>query len=280
MGKIPITKVIWRYSEYKINGDTAEVGPIVIYPLRQFKNPVAVKLRMRQMGDRWKIVAIDPGGEVPAELLPTKLPLQNVLKEVPIALRDKETGEAIAARVHIEDADGTYWPPQLHMNVIHSGWREDIGGDVIIGGKTFAYVQPDFIAGLPVGQYTVQIERGLECDPFEVSFSVKPSAPSAINVSLSRLTNMWEAGWYSSDSHVHFLDLQTALLEAQGEDLNVINVVASSGGNLITSVNQFTGAPSVHSTNQNIVYITEETRHDFLGHTTLLDLKKLVYPMG
>lgn len=280
MGKYPITKVIWRYSEYKIDGDAAEVGPVVIYPLRQFKNPVAIKLRMREIGDDWKIVSIDPGGEVPSELLPTKLPLQSVLKEVAVSLRDKKTGEPVAARVHIEDAQGTYWPPQFHMNVIPRGWREDIGGDVIIGGKTFAYVQPNFIAGLPVGRYKMAIERGLEYDPVEVSFEVNPSANSALNVSLDRWTNMKETGWYSGDSHVHFLDPQTALLEAQGEDLNVINVLASSGGDLITSVNHFTGAPSLYSSKENIVYIAEETRHDFLGHTTLLDLKKLVYPMG
>jgi len=280
MGKFPITKVIWRYSEYKITGTTAEVGPIILYPLRQFKNPVAVKLRMQEVGDDWKIVAVEPGGEVPAELLPTKLPLQSVLVEVPVSLRDKATGKPIGARVHIEDADGTYWPPQFHMNVIPRGWREDIGGDVIIGGKTFAYVRPDFIAGLPVGRYKMEIERGLEYEPLAISFEVKASAPNPINLELERWTSMKDRGWYSGDSHVHFLDPQTALLEAQGEDLNVINVLASSGGDLITSVNHFTGAPSVHSTNENIVYITEETRHDYLGHTTLLDLKKLVYPMG
>ncbi|WP_133064350.1 CehA/McbA family metallohydrolase [Sandarakinorhabdus cyanobacteriorum] len=280
MGKFPITKVVWRYSEYKIKDGMAEVGPIVIYPTRQIKNPVAVKLKMRLIGEDWKIFAIEPGGEVPAELLPKNHPLQSVLKETSFSLRDKDTGEAVAARVHIEDANGVYWPPQFHMNVIPRGWREDIGGDVIIGGKTFAYVQSDFVAGLPAGRYTMEVARGLEYNPMKLSFEVGESGPAKLAVDLSRWTDMKKQGWYSGDSHVHFLDPQTALLEAQGEDLNVINVLASSGGDLITSVNHFTGAPSVHSTGQNIVYIAEETRHDYLGHTTLLDIKKLIYPMG
>lgn len=280
LGKFPITKVIWRYSEYKITGDTAEVGPIVIYPLRQFKNPVAIKLKMREIGDDWKIAAIEPGGEVPTELLPTKLPLQSVLFDLPISLRDKTSGKPISARVHIEDADGTYWPPQGHMNVIPRGWREDIGGDVIIGGKTFAYVQSDFIAALPVGRYKMEVARGLEYRPLATTFEVEAGSQFSIGLELERWTSMKDRGWFSGDSHVHFLDPQTALLEAQGEDLNVINVLASSGGDLITSVNHFTGAPSVHSSDENIVYINEETRHDYLGHTTLLGLKRLIYPMG
>jgi hypothetical protein len=280
MGKFPITKVVWRYSEYKINGNTADVGPVVIYPTRQIKNPVAVRLKMRLVADEWKIYAIESGEEVPAELLPKNHPLQSVLQEMAFTLRDKETSQPVAARVHIEDANGVYWPPQFHMNVIPRGWREDIGGDVIIGGKTFAYVLPDFVAGLPVGRYTMEVARGLEYNPVKISFEVGGSGPSKIGLDLARWTDMKKGGWYSGDSHVHFLDPQTALLEAQGEDLNVINVLASSGGDLITSVNHFTGAPSAHSTGENIVYIAEETRHDYLGHTTLLDIKKLIYPMG
>ena len=83
-------------------------------------------------------------------------------------------------------------------------------------------------------------------------------------------------GWFSRDSHTHFLEPHTALKEARGEDLNVINVLSSSGGNLITQVDQFTGAPSILSDEYNIVYISEETRHDYLGHTVLLNLKEHV----
>lgn len=113
-----------------------------------------------------------------------------------------------------------------------------------------------------------------------MEFEVTEDSIPTVNIDIERWTHMAAGGWYSGDSHVHFLDPQTALVEAQGEDLNVINVLGSSGGNLITALHHFTGEPSVHATDQNIVYITEETRHDFLGHTVLLGLEELIYPMG
>ena len=37
-------------------------------------------------------------------------------------------------------------------------------------------------------------------------------------------------GWYSGDTHVRFLSPHSAWLEARGEDLNVVNVLAAKWG--------------------------------------------------
>lgn len=65
-----------------------------------------------------------------------------------------------------------------------------------------------------------------------------------------------------------------------GEDLNVVNLLASRWGALVTSVEHFTGAPSAVSTKDHIVYVNEEARHGFLGHLVLLNLKQLIHPMS
>jgi len=277
LGKYPIVKVVWRYARYDVSGDQAKVSPVVIYPTRQIKNPVALTLTLAKQGNEWKIGSIEYTPDIPQELLPTNYPLQHILHDVQISVRDKASGDPVYSRVHIRDSAGEYWPPQFHRKVIPTGWREDIGGDVIVGGKTFAYVKPDFVAPLPVGKYILEIERGIEYEPERLEFEVSASKIPSLKVAMKRWTHMSQDGWYSGDSHVHFLDPQTALLEAQAEDLNVINVLASSGGDLVTSVDHFTGDPSVHSTAENIVYIGEETRHDYLGHTSLLNIDNLIY---
>jgi len=49
--------------------------------------------------------------------------------------------------------------------------------------------------------------------------------------------------WFSGDSHVHFLGERGAHREAQGEDLNVVNLLASQWGHLFTNTEDFIGGP-------------------------------------
>lgn len=48
----------------------------------------------------------------------------------------------------------------------------------------------------------------------------------------------------------------------------------------LTNVEHFIGVPSPLSRQNKIVYVNEESRHGFLGHTILLNLKELVYPLA
>ena len=50
-------------------------------------------------------------------------------------------------------------------------------------------------------------------------------------------------GWYSGDSHVHFLSTQGALTEQAAEDLNVVNLLQSQWGSLFTNTEEFTRRP-------------------------------------
>lgn len=280
IGQYPVTKAAVQHAKYTISKDGIVATPVVIYPLRQFHTPFPMTLTLKPENGVLKIVSIGPGEQLPPSVLNTRHPKTVDRRHVPVSLRDKTTGKPVRARVHIRGEDGEYWPPLFHVKNIPVGWREDVGGDVVIDGKSFAYVTPNFTAAVPDGNFTMEIKRGLEYIPKTVNFSVKDGKVPELTVDLERWTHMKESGWYSGDTHVHFLDPYTALVEAEAEDLNVINILGSSGGDLTTSVHHFTGAPAVVSTDENIVYITEETRHDYLGHTVLLNLKELIYPMG
>ena len=113
-----------------------------------------------------------------------------------------------------------------------------------------------------------------------MKFEVREDDIPSLELRLKRWSNIASLGWYSGDTHVHFMEPQAALLEARGEDLNVVNILATKWGELITNVNQFTGAPDANSIAEHIVYVNEEARHDFLGHANLLNLKELVFPLS
>jgi hypothetical protein len=92
------------------------------------------------------------------------------------------------------------------------------------------------------------------------------------------MTSMNEQGWYSGDSHVHFLSAQGALTEQQGEDLNVVNLLQSQWGSLFTNTEDFTGAPHATADGRYVTYVSQENRQHFLGHLVLWGLKTPVMP--
>ncbi len=139
---------------------------------------------------------------------------------------------------------------------------------------------PDFTVRVPSGHYTIEGLRGIEYEPVVSGFEVASSRTPRVELQFRRWSHIEKDGWYSGDTHVHFLDVSTAVLEAQAEDLHIVNILATKWGELITDVKQFTGGPDPVSDAETIVYVNEESRHGFLGHTVLLNLKELVYPLA
>jgi hypothetical protein len=86
------------------------------------------------------------------------------------------------------------------------------------------------------------------------------------------------AGWFSGDSHVHFLSTQGSLLEQQGEDLNVVNLLQSQWGSLFTNTEDFTGAPASTEDGRHVTWVSQENRQPFFGHMVLWGLRRPVMP--
>ena len=273
----PVTRIHDELAFFNPIGEDVQVTPVVVSN-ELFTN--AWKMVFRKTDSGWKIYRLYPGEEVPAQLLDVPLPERHVLQTVQVQLREASTGKPVGGRVHIRDTGGVYWPPEGHQRNVPQGWREDVGGDVLIEGKTFAYVPPDFRVSLPVGSYSIEVGRGLEYQPAHVEFTVKESPARSVEIALSRWSNIRPQGWVSGDTHVHFLDPRTAFLEGKGEDLNVVNILATKWGELITDAQKFRGEPEPFSDEETVVYVNEETRHGFLGHNVLMNLKSLVYPLA
>jgi hypothetical protein len=193
---------------------------------------------------------------------------------------DDQTGRSIPCRVHFRTVEGVPFQPyghHAHVNGNLSSWHVDVGGDVRLGQITYAYVDGVCEGWLPRGQVVVDVARGYEYAPLRSEFTIAPGQRD-LTIRLRRLRDMNAERWFSGDTHVHFLSTQGAELEAQGEDLNVVNLLLSQWGHLFTNVEDFVGRPVVTSDGRTIVYASQENRQHFLGHLGLLGLKKPVMP--
>jgi hypothetical protein len=130
---------------------------------------------------------------------------------------------------------------------------------------------------LPRGEVLVDVARGFEYEPLRTKVDIRPGQRE-LTLQLKRWTNMSAEGWFSGDTHVHFLSTLGAQLEAQGEDLNVVNLLQSQWGHLFTNLEDFLGRPVATADGRTIVYTSQENRQHILGHLILLGLQQPVMP--
>ena len=193
---------------------------------------------------------------------------------------DDETGEPVPCRVHFRSPDGIPYQPHGHHNRVNANmntWHIDVGGDLRLGSISYAYIDGMCQGWLPRGEVLVDVARGFEYEPVRTRVNIEPGQQE-LTLRLKRWCNMNAQRWFSGDTHVHFLSTQGSHTEAQGEDLNVVNLLQSQWGHLFTNTEEFTGGPSVSRDGRTIVYASQENRQHMLGHLTLLGLKKPVMP--
>lgn len=197
-----------------------------------------------------------------------------------VTVVDDQTGKPIPCRIHFRSPDGIPFQPHGHHDHVNSNlvsWHNDIGGDMRLGQITYAYIDGKCQGWLPRGEVIVDAARGFEYEPLRQKVEIKPGQRE-LTVRMKRWTNMNAKRWFSGDSHVHFLGSQGAHREAQGEDLNVVNLLQSQWGHLFTNTEDFIGRPTFSDDGNTIVYCSQENRQHLLGHLTLWGLKEPVMP--
>jgi hypothetical protein len=200
---------------------------------------------------------------------------------VRVSVVDDETGEQVPCRVHFRSPEGMPFQPHGHHDHVNSNlrtWHTDIGGDLRLGQITYAYIDGACQGWLPRGEVLVDVARGFEYEPLRARVAIAPGQQE-LTLRLKRWTNMNAQGWFSGDTHVHFLGANGAHREAQAEDLNVVNLLQSQWGHLFTNTEDALGA-TLSNGGRTIVYTTQENRQHLLGHLSLLGLKQPVYPWG
>lgn len=193
-----------------------------------------------------------------------------------------ETGAVVPCRVAFSSEAGVPFPPHGHHSPVHSGlrpWNLDVGGDVLLGDVSYAYIDGKCQGWLPRGRVAVEVARGFEYEPVTQYVDIEPGQRE-LDLTINRWTDMNQKGWYSGDTHVHFLSPQGALTEAAGEGLNVVNLLQAQWGHLFTNIEDFTGRTGVSADGSTMVHVSQENRQHLLGHLSLLGLREPVYPLS
>ncbi len=188
---------------------------------------------------------------------------------VHVEVVDASTGRPTPSRIHFRAPDGRYLPPYGHRHEVNDNWFEDYGADLKLGATQYAYVDGRFQVELPVGDVYVEVAKGFEYRPVRRRLAVAPGQ-GALRLDLERPLDLRRLGWVTADTHVHFITPQTAWLEAQGEGVNLVNLLASQWGDLFTNFGDLSGGASGVSRDDTLVWVGTENRQHMLGHMSLL----------
>jgi hypothetical protein len=192
---------------------------------------------------------------------------------------DDATGRPVPCRVHFRSGDGIPYQPHGHHNHVtqnlDDSWHYDVGGDLRLGQRSYAYIDGTCQGWLPRGEVVVDVARGFEYEPLRQTVRIEPGQRD-LTLRIRRVADMASEGWWSGDSHVHFLSTPGAQLEQRGEDLRVVNVLQTQWGALFTNTEDFSGEPFERG--GYITYIGQENRQHMLGHAVLWGLKEPVMP--
>jgi hypothetical protein len=247
---------------------------------------VAVRRGGDELGRvRWGDVERDgraDAGQVSLELA------ENGRNWVHVRVVDEATGRPVPCRVHFRSAAGIPYQPHGHHNHVAQNlgsWHYDVGGDVRLGQRSYAYIDGTCQGWLPRGDVVVDVARGFEYEPLRQTVRIEPGQRE-LTLRIGRVADMSAEGWWSGDSHVHFLSTPGAQLEQRGEDLRVVNLLQTQWGGLFTNTEDFSGRPSVsqHSVSQHgvvdgyVTYVGQENRQHMLGHAVVWGLKEPVMP--
>lgn len=183
------------------------------------------------------------------------------------------------ARIYLTGADGLSYAP--------SG---SIARIAAMPSEYYFHAAGTFEVEVPAGLTQIEALRGLEYEVAKQEVALQAGQNPEVKIELRRWSDLGRKGWYSGDSHIHAnyashdyqnIQPEDVRLIAEGEDLNVMNLVAANSyDEYIHDERFFSGAPHPASTAQNILYWNEEFRgSDLYGHIGFFRLKRLVLPI-
>jgi hypothetical protein len=213
------------------------------------------------------------GSTVDGSVRVEPLPIADRLFSVRIEAAD---GRPAAARVRAVARDGRYLPPLGHRDEVNPALYEDLGADVLLDGRAYAYVPGTFEVAIPADGAILEVVAGPDVAPVVTNVEAEAGA-AAIVVRLGDPIRLAGGRWVSGDTHVHFLAPSTALLQARAEGVNVVHLLATQWGDHHTSVTDL-GADLVTPDGAHAVWVGSENRQNMLGHVGLVGTRAPMLP--
>jgi len=204
---------------------------------------------------------------------------------------EKGSGKPVAVKLHVHGEMGEYLAPLDRHRIINAAWFEDYSVDFAHwrwgeqpGQHPCTYIPGETTIDLPLGRVYVEVSKGFEIRPVRTVIEVTP-ATEQVTIEIEKVLPWRERGWVTADTHVHFLSPMSAMLEGAGEGVNVVNLLASQWGELMTNVGDFDGATTWGSREaggdgEYLVRVGTENRQHVLGHISLLGYRgRIIVPM-
>jgi hypothetical protein len=226
----------------------------------------------------------------------TAIPLQPVnpaTQRVTLRAKERDSGKCVPVKLHVHGEWGEYLTPVDRHRILNPAWFEDYSVDFVHGGTWegssvnphfCTYIPGETTIDLPLGKVYVEVSKGFEIRPVRKVVEVTPDTEEIV-IEIDKVLLWREKGWVTADTHVHFLSPMSALLEGSAEDVNVVNLLASQWGELMTNVGDFDGKTTWGSKEaggdgEYLVRVGTENRQHVLGHISLLGYSgKIVAPM-
>ncbi len=240
------------------------------------------------------------GGIIPVQSVvespQAKIPLQPVrstLQRVTLRVVEQGSSKCVPVKLHIHGEWDEYLAPVDRHRILNSAWFEDYSVDFAHGGgwegrganpHSCTYIPGETTIDLPVGKVYVEVSKGFEIRPVRKVVEVTAGMQDII-IEIEKVLPWREKGWVTADTHVHFLSPVSALLEGAAEGVNVVNLLASQWGELMTNVGDFDGKTTWGSKEaggdgEHLVRVGTENRQHVLGHISLLGYSgKIIAPM-
>ncbi len=226
------------------------------------------------------VAALDKGAKT-SRIQPVAPADQQVLFKVV----EKKSRKPVPVKLHIHGKAGEYLPPIDRHRIPNPIWFEDYSVDYLHRDiHNCTYIPGETVIKLPVGKVYVEVSKGFEIKPVRKVLEVTPQTEE-LTIEIEKVLDWREKGWVTADTHVHFLSPGSALLEGAGEGVNVVNLLASQWGELMTNVGDFDGKTTYGSKEaggdgEYLVRVGTENRQHILGHISLLGYEgRIIAPM-
>ncbi len=213
------------------------------------------------------------------------VPVAPATQRVLIRVLEKASGRPVPVKLHVHGGSGEYLAPADRHRQPNSGWFEDYSPEFQNQGRhPCVYIPGETVINLPLGNVYLEVSKGFEIRPVRKTVVVT-EATDRIEVVIEKVLPWRERGWVTADTHVHFLAPSTALLEGSAEGVNVVNLLASQWGELMTNVGDFDGKTTFGSKEAGgdgewLVRVGTENRQHVLGHISLLGYNgRIIAPM-
>ncbi|NLV75230.1 MAG: CehA/McbA family metallohydrolase [Chloroflexi bacterium] len=202
-------------------------------------------------------------------------PITRTSQRVRILVTEKGSAKPVSVRLHVHGEAGEYLAPYDRHRLLNDAWFEDYAPEWRnLGMNTATYIDGETDIELPLGRVYLEISKGFEIRPLRITREITPETRE-LHITLERVLDWRARGWVTADTHVHFLSPMTAMLEGAAEGVNVVNLLSSQWGELMTNAGDFDGKNTWGSREAGgdgewLVRVGSENRQHVLGHISLL----------